>query len=303
MPNRRPITKADVGKAVMTVVNCLLILIILLFSLVLTLTLIKGGTFSIFGNSWHYYQSDVMSGEVERNELLIINQDSPTTFEPDDLIAFYANDAKGTRVIQIARLISVTDNYYEVTEATGDPFILDSTDTVFIGKVEMHSKLLGHLVQQMRTKEGRQIFLGWSVALLLFSCGLTILLHVRSDRRLQQLQADAVGYPDSDYDEYDEYGDEYDEYDEYSDEDYPQPEGVQIDRVTQKNFPLYTPGERQSYYNQDDLAYDDEPDETPVEVDEDNMNLIAASTESEEEEDADFDAIFREIKRQIKKEE
>ena len=112
-----------------------------------------------------------------------------------------------------------------------------------------------------------------------------------------------MGYPDSDYDEYDEYGDEYDEYDEYSDEDYPQPEGVQIDRVTQKNFPLYTPGERQSYYDQDDLAYDDEPDETPVEVDEDNMNLIAASTESEEEEDADFDAIFREIKRQIKKEE
>ena len=161
----------------MTVVNCLLILMILLFSLVLTLTLLKGGTFSIFGNSWHYYQSDVMSGEVERNELLIINKDTPDTFQPDDLVAFYATDAKGTRVIQIARLISVSDNYYEVTEATGDPFILDSTDTVFIGKVEMHSKLLGHLVQQMRTKEGRQIFLGWSVALLLFSCGLTILLH------------------------------------------------------------------------------------------------------------------------------
>ena len=202
MPNRRPVTKADVGKAVMTVVNCLLILMILLFSLVLTLTLLKGGTFSIFGNSWHYYQSDVMSGEVERNELLIINKDTPDTFQPDDLVAFYATDAKGTRVIQIARLISVSDNYYEVTEATGDPFILDSTDTVFIGKVEMHSKLLGHLVQQMRTREGRQIFLGWSVALLLFSCGLTILLHVRSDRRLQQLQADAVGYPDNDYDEY-----------------------------------------------------------------------------------------------------
>ena len=300
MPNRRSITKADVGKTVMTVVNCLLILIILLFSLVLTLTLIKGGTFSIFGNSWHYYQSDVMSGEVERNELLIINKDSPDTFQPDDLIAFYDNDAKGTRVIQIAKLISITDNYYEVTETTGDPFILDSTETVFIGKVEMHSKLLGHLVQQMRTKEGRQIFLGWSVALLLFSCGLTILLHVRSDRRLQRLQADAVGYPDSDYDEYDQYGDDYDE---YSDEDYPQPEGVQIDRVAQDRFPLYTPGEGYSYGEQDEADYDDEADEPPAEVDEDNMNLIAASTESEEEEDVDFDAIFREIKRQIKKEE
>lgn len=300
MPNRRPVTKADVGKVAMTIVNCLLILLILLFSLVLTLTLLKGGTFSVFGNSWHYYQSDVMSGEVERNELLIINKDSPDTFQPDDLIAFYDNDAKGTRVIQIAKLISITDNYYEVTETTGDPFILDSTETVFIGKVEMHSKLLGHLVQQMRTKEGRQIFLGWSVALLLFSCGLTILLHVRSDRRLQRLQADAVGYPDSDYDEYDQYGDDYDE---YSDEDYPQPEGVQIDRVAQDRFPLYTPGEGYSYGEQDEADYDDEADEPPTEVDEDNMNLIAASTESEEEEDVDFDAIFREIKRQIKKEE
>ena len=187
-----------------------------------------------------------------------------------------------------------------MTETTGDPFILDSTETVFIGKVEMHSKLLGHLVQQMRTKEGRQIFLGWSVALLLFSCGLTILLHVRSDRRLQRLQADAVGYPDSDYDEYDQYGDDYDE---YSDEDYPQPEGVQIDRVAQDRFPLYTPGEGYSYGEQDEADYDDEADEPPTEVDEDNMNLIAASTESEEEEDVDFDAIFREIKRQIKKEE
>ena len=300
MPNRRPVTKADVGKVAMTIVNCLLILLILLFSLVLTLTLLKGGTFSVFGNSWHYYQSDVMSGEVERNELLIINKDSPDTFQPDDLIAFYDNDAKGTRVIQIAKLISITDNYYEVTETTGDPFILDSTETVFIGKVEMHSKLLGHLVQQMRTKEGRQICLGWSVALLLFSCGLTILLHVRSDRRLQRLQADAVGYPDSDYDEYDQYGDDYDE---YSDEDYPQPEGVQIDRVAQDRFPLYTPGEGYSYGEQDEADYDDEADEPPAEVDEDNMNLIAASTESEEEEDVDFDAIFREIKRQIKKEE
>ena len=298
MPNRRPVTKADVGKAVMTVVNCLLILMILLFSLVLTLTLLKGGTFSIFGNSWHYYQSDVMSGEVERNELLIINKDTPDTFQPDDLVAFYATDAKGTRVIQIARLISDTDNYYEVTEATGDPFILDSTDTVFIGKVEMHSKLLGHLVQQMRTKEGRQIFLGWSVALLLFSCGLTILLHVRSDRRLQQLQADAVGYPDNDYDEYG-YDDDYDD---DSDEDYPQPEGVQIDQVARDRFPLYTPGEGYTYDDQDEMEYD-ETEELPTEVDEENMNLIAASTESEEEEDADFDAIFREIKRQIKKEE
>lgn len=300
MPNRRPVTKADVGKVAMTIVNCLLILLILLFSLVLTLTLLKGGTFSIFGNSWHYYQSDVMSGEVERNELLIINKDSPDTFQPDDLIAFYDNDAKGTRVIQIAKLISINDNYYEVTETTGDPFILDSTETVFIGKVEMHSKLLGHLVQQMRTKEGRQIFLGWSVALLLFSCGLTILLHVRSDRRLRQLQADAVGYPDSDYDEYDQYGDDYS--DDY-DEDYPQPEGVQIDRVAQDRFPLYTPGEGYSYDEQEQADYDDEADEPPAEVDEDNMNLIAASTESEEEEDVDFDAIFREIKRQIKKEE
>ncbi len=297
MPKQRRISKAAVGHAVLSVINCFLIIALLIFSIVLTLSSVKAGTFSIFGKSWYYYQSDVMNGIVERNELLIINRETPAQFQPNDLIAFYENDAKGTRVIQIARLQEVQGNQYLVSEAQGEPFILDSSTTVFIGQVTSHSKTLGKIVQQMRTKEGRKIFLGWSVSLLLFSWGLTLLLHVRRDRRLQ---LENSLYPDEpEYEEpYDDYDGEYDEaYDDEYDEDYPQEPSARFDRVPSVKNPLFTPQVRQDDIY-DDYEYE-QSDEIPQAVDEDNMNLIALSTESEDEEDADFDAIFREINRQI----
>lgn len=301
VPRQGRITKNAVGHAVMTVINCLLIILCLLFSVVLALSSMKAGTFSIFGKNWYYYQSDVMSGEVERNEHLMINHDTPSEFQTDDLIAFYETDAKGTRVIQIAKVQQVEGNRCLVQEAEGDPFVLDGSTTVFIGRVTSHSKLLGRIVQQMRTKEGRKIFLGWSVAILLFSCGLTILLHVRRDRRIQLEGGTVSG---DGYEEYDEYGEPYDEYEEYEeeyDDDYPEQPAARFDRVQAVKNPLYTPPARRDEPEYDDGYEEDyEEDEIPQAVDEENMNLIASSTESEDEEEVDFDAIFREINRQIK---
>ena len=293
-----------------TFVNSLLILCCLVFSIVLTLSTIKAGTFSIFGKSWYYYQSDVMTGEVEKNELLMINHKT-SDLQPDDLVAFYQTDAKGNRVIQIARLQQIDGNQYLVSEADGDPFILDSTSTVLIGQVTGHSKFLGKIVQQMRTSEGRKIFLGWSVAIALFACGLTILLHVRRERKIQ-LEGGNEIYDDYDeYEEYDnsydDYDDQYDSYDPYEeeeyDDDYPE-EPVdsspadRFNRVTVPDSSFYTPSPR----SQDDSpAYEEAEPEIPQAVDENNMNLIAASTESEEEEDVDFDVLFRQINRQLKK--
>ena len=54
-------------------------------------------------------------------------------------------------------------------------------------------------------------------------------------------------------------------------------------------------------YDGYDPYEDDRAPEDTGYVDEQNMNLIAASTESEDEEDADFDAIFREIERTLDK--
>ena len=65
--------------------------------------------------------------------------------------------------------------------------------------------------------------------------------------------------------------------------------------------PLYTPPARRDEPEYDDGYEEDyEENEIPQAVDEENMNLIASSTESEDEEEVDFDAIFREINRQIK---
>ena len=291
-----PIQKQAVRSGVLTAVNCLLIVLILAFSAVLALSSLRSGSFSIFGCSWHYYQSDAMAGEIERNELIAINNDQPADFQPDDIVAFYADDASGRQVIQIARLLSVNGDEYTLVEAAdGEPFVLSSRETVFVGTVAFHSERLGNLVQQMRTREGRQIFFGWSVAVLMFACGLTILLHVQRERRLGP---SGGKYPDDEDGGYyeDEYGD-YGDYDDY-DEDYPEEEGMRLDRL-----PAMPPED--AYPDDDYDGYDPyEDDRAPEDtgyVDEQNMNLIAASTESEDEEDADFDAIFREIERTLDK--
>ena len=102
-------------------------------------------------------------------------------------------------------------------------------------------------------------------------------------------------YPDDEDGGY--YEDEYGDYDDY-DEDYPEEEGMRLDRL-----PAMPPED--AYPDDDYDGYDPyEDDRAPEDtgyVDEQNMNLIAASTESEDEEDADFDAIFREIERTLDK--
>ena len=122
-----PIQKQAVRSGVLTAANCLLIVLILAFSAVLALSSLRSGSFSIFGCSWHYYQSDAMAGEIERNELIAINNDQPADFQPDDIVAFYADDASGRQVIQIARLLSVNGDEYTLVEAAdGEPFVLSS---------------------------------------------------------------------------------------------------------------------------------------------------------------------------------
>lgn len=290
-----PKEKPSVGRILITAVNLILIVLLLLLSALLALSSLKGGTFDLFGKSWHYYQSDVMTGEVERGEMLVINRDSPVTFHPDDIVAFYVTDSKGSRVIQIARLMASEGTLYQLTEETGESFVVDSTETVFIGRVTRHSKLLGRLVQQMQTSDGRKIYLSWSVALLMLACGITVLLHVQKERSRPLPEDDADGYYDQDY-----YDDSY-----YEDEDYPEEEdGMQL-----RNIPVNAPQQPAYDYDYDEGddgyepydAYEEEPEEpAPGYVDEDNMNLIAASTESEDEEEVDFEAIFREIRRQTK---
>ena len=110
-------------------------------------------------------------------------------------------------------------------------------------------------------------------------------------QRERRLGPSGGKYPDDEDGGY--YEDEYGDYDDY-DEDYPEEEGMRLDRL-----PAMPPED--AYPDDDYDGYDPyEDDRAPEDtgyVDEQNMNLIAASTESEDEEDADFDAIFREIER------
>ena len=78
--------KVPIGRIIGTVINTLLIIVVLLTAGVLMLSSLKGGTFEIFGKSWYYYQSDAMTGEIERNEMVIIEDISPSDFENGDIV-------------------------------------------------------------------------------------------------------------------------------------------------------------------------------------------------------------------------
>jgi len=296
--------KVPIGRIIGTVINTLLIIVVLLTAGVLMLSSLKGGTFEIFGKSWYYYQSDAMTGEIERNEMVIIEDISPSDFENGDIVAFYTKDATGERVIQIAQLLQYNGSRYQLTETSGEPFIVDSSETVFLGKVVDHSERLGELVQQMKTEDGKKIFRSWSLVLLLLVCGIIIMLHVQRERSHPLPEAE------------DDY---YDQYEAYSDEDYPQERGMRLSGIPQRaparpaydydeydrydeydQYDEYADYEQNDYDNYDNYGdYDDEwNDQSVGYVDEDNMDLIARNTESEDEEENDFDAIFREIRRQ-----
>lgn len=167
-------------KTAITALNTILILLGLTAVLLLsmgTLGARSGGTFSLFGRSFHLNQSDQMSPMVEKGDLVMIRNMAPTSFQMGNLIAYY-QQADGKDYLIIRELVGMVGSDYYLEDGGGNQTIVAAGETRFLGRVESRSPKLGLAVQFLQSREGKNIYLWWTASLLFLLIGIIVLLHV-----------------------------------------------------------------------------------------------------------------------------
>lgn len=168
------------AKIAVTILNIALILAGIVTMLVLTIGTMGAkadGTFGLFGRSYHLNQSEQMSPLIEKNDLITVREAAPTHFRMGDLIAYYQADG-GKDYLIIRKLVGMVGSEYYLEDGDGVQTIVDAGTTRFLGTVEARSPKLGVAVQFLQSKEGRKIYLWWTVSLLFLLMGVITLLHV-----------------------------------------------------------------------------------------------------------------------------
>lgn len=173
-------TMPQSAKAAVTVLNIVLVLLGLIAMLVLAVGTIgakSNGTFGLFGRSYHLNQSEQMSPMIEKNDLVTIRETAPTSFQMGDLIAYY-HEEEGKDYLIIRKLVGMVGSEYYLEDGDGVQTVVNASETWFLGKVESRSPKLGTAVQFLQSKEGKKIYLWWTVSLLFLLIGIIMLLHV-----------------------------------------------------------------------------------------------------------------------------
>jgi len=168
------------AKIAVTILNVALILAGIVMMLVLAVGTVgakSGGTFGLFGRSYHLNQSEQMSPLIEKNDLITVRSAAPTSFRMGDLIAYYQEDG-GKDYLIIRKLVGMVGSEYYLEDGDGVQTIVDAGTTHFLGTVEARSPKLGVAVQFLQSKEGKKIYLWWTVSLLFLLIGAITLLHV-----------------------------------------------------------------------------------------------------------------------------
>ena len=167
-------------RTAITALNTILVLLGLTAVLLLsmgTLGARSGGTFSLFGRSFHLNQSDQMSPMVEKGDLVMIRNMAPTSFQMGNLIAYYQR-ADGKDYLIIRELVGMVGSDYYLEDGEGNQTIVAAGETRFLGRVESRSPKLGLAVQFLQSREGKNIYLWWTASLLFLLIGIIVLLHV-----------------------------------------------------------------------------------------------------------------------------
>lgn len=167
-------------RTAITALNTILVLLGLTAVLLLsmgTLGARSGGTFSLFGRSFHLNQSDQMSPMVEKGDLVMIRNMAPTSFQMGNLIAYY-QQADGKDYLIIRELVGMVGSDYYLEDGEGNQTIVAAGETRFLGRVESRSPRLGLAVQFLQSREGKNIYLWWTASLLFLLIGIIVLLHV-----------------------------------------------------------------------------------------------------------------------------
>jgi len=168
-----------VRTAITAVNTALVVLGILMIALLAagTLKAKSSGTFGLFGRSFHLNQSDQMSPVVEKSDLVVIRNMSPTSFQLGNLIAYYQQEDNKNYLI-IRELVGMVGSDYYLEDGQGNQTIVAAGTTQFLGRVEAKSAKLGLAVQFLQSKEGKSIYLWWTASLLFLLTGVIVLLHV-----------------------------------------------------------------------------------------------------------------------------
>ena len=138
----------------------------------------KTGTFNLFGKSYHLMQADDMSPVIDLNDMIVVKHCSPTSFKKGDLIAFYYEQFEDEEHILIRRLSDVDGMEYTLTDEKGNKMLVSAEKTRFLGTVDSRSAAPGKMVSNLQAEGGKSVFLWWSLGILFFVTGVTMLLHV-----------------------------------------------------------------------------------------------------------------------------
>lgn len=168
-----------VRTAITALNTALIVLGVLMIALLAagTLKARSDGTFSLFGRSFHLNQSEQMSPVVEKSDLVVIREMSPTSFQMGNLIAYYQQEDDKNYLI-IRELVCMVGSDYYLEDGQGNQTVVAADTTQFLGRVEARSARLGLAVQFLQSKEGKSIYLWWTGSLLFLLMGVVILLHV-----------------------------------------------------------------------------------------------------------------------------
>ena len=137
----------------------------------------KTGTFNLFGKSYHIMQADDMSPVIDMNDMIVVKHCSPTSFKRGDLIAFYYEQFEDEHIL-IRRLSDIDGMEYTLTDEKGNKMLVSAEKTRFLGIVDSRSAALGKMVSNLQAEGGKSVFLWWSLGILFFVAGVTMLLHV-----------------------------------------------------------------------------------------------------------------------------
>ncbi len=137
----------------------------------------KTGTFNLFGKSYHLMQADDMSPVIDLNDMIVVKHCSPTSFKKGDLIAFYYEQFEDEHIL-IRRLSDIDGMEYTLSDEKGNKMLVSAEKTRFLGTVSSKSAALGKMVSNLQTSGGKSVFLWWSLGILFFVAGVTMMLHV-----------------------------------------------------------------------------------------------------------------------------
>ncbi len=137
----------------------------------------KTGTFNIFGKSYHLMQSNDMEPVINNNEMIVVKHIPSTSFIEGDLVAFYYEQFNGEYLL-VRRLEKIDGMDYFLLNEKNEEIIISAGDTRFLGIVTSKSAFLGKMLVSLQSKDGKMIFIWWSLGILFFIAGITMMIHV-----------------------------------------------------------------------------------------------------------------------------